>query len=103
MTTRIHLRRKATPHTDWCARDHRCNLGEHRSEEMVVDLPGRGRGVLNRVRIEDGTEHAEIRIRVALADTEHAARRQLTTMLTDLRALVTRAALAGRPAPAHRR
>ncbi|MEE6260190.1 hypothetical protein [Plantactinospora sonchi] len=96
------MKRRPTRHTAWCARDHRCNLGEHRSEDLVVDLPGHGRAVLTRVTATGGTGQAEIRLRVALADTEPAARRQLTAMLTDLRALVTRAALAGRPAPARR-
>jgi hypothetical protein len=89
-------------HTDWCARDHRCNLGEHRSAPILVDLPGHGRAVLTRVRADTGREHAEIRVRVALAATEPAARRQLASLLTDLRQAVTRAALAGRPRP-HRR
>ncbi|MFY1689068.1 hypothetical protein [Plantactinospora sp. WMMB782] len=93
------MKRRPTPHTDWCARDHRCNLGEHRSEEIVVDLPRYGRAVLTRVTADGGTGHAEIRLRVVLAAAEPAARRQLLTILGDLRALVTRAALAGRPTP----
>ncbi|MGW4466091.1 hypothetical protein [Micromonospora sp. NPDC004704] len=96
------MKRRPTAHTDWCARDHRCGLAEHRSEEMVVDLPGYGRAVLNRVRGEDGREYAELRMRVALAPVEPAARRQLVTILTSARALVTRAALVGRPRPARR-
>jgi hypothetical protein len=85
--------------TDWCARDHRCNLGEHRSEEIVVDIAGRSRAVLVRVRTDTGREHAEIRIRVALAPTELAARRQLVGLLGDLRNTVTHAAIAARPRP----
>ncbi|MBE1489115.1 hypothetical protein [Plantactinospora soyae] len=96
------MKRRPTPHTDWCPRDHRCNLGEHRSEEMVVDLPGYGRAVLNRVATDYGTGHAEIRIRVVLDPAEPAARRQLATMLTDLRALVIRVAISARPTPARR-
>jgi hypothetical protein len=103
MTTRTNLRRKATTHTDWCARDHRCNLGEHRSPEILVDLPGHGRAVLNRVRHADGTESAEIRARVALVDLDPVARRQLASILTDTRRLVTRAALAARSVPDTRR
>lgn len=83
-------------HTTWCARGHHCGLGEHRSEEIVVDLPGRARAVLVRVRANNGREHAEIRIRVALAATELAARRQLTGLLSDVRQAVTRAAITGR-------
>ncbi|MEO3781587.1 hypothetical protein ABGB16_33410 [Micromonospora sp. B11E3] len=86
-------------HTDWCGRDHRCNLGEHRSEEIVVDLTGRARAVLVRVRTAAGREHAEVRVRVALAPAEVAARRQLAGLLTDLRHTVTRAAVAARPHP----
>lgn len=86
-------------HTDFCARDHRCNLGEHRSAEIVVDLPGHARAVLVRVRASDGREHAEIRVRVALADVDPAARRQLGTLLAGLRDLVTRADAIRRPRP----
>ncbi|MEU7961307.1 hypothetical protein [Micromonospora humida] len=86
-------------HTGWCARGHRCNLGEHRSEEIVIDLPGHARAVLVRVRTTTGREHAEIRLRVALAPAEPAARRQLAGLLGDLRHVVTRAAVAARPTP----
>ena len=83
-----------TRHPGWCAADHRCNLAEHRSPEIVVDLPGHGRAVLTRIRAADGREHAEIRLRVALGDTEDVARHQLRAVLTDLRTFVTRAARA---------
>ncbi|SCL34170.1 hypothetical protein GA0070616_4901 [Micromonospora nigra] len=92
-------RRSAAGHTDWCGRDHRCNLGEHRSPEIVVDVPGRARAVLVRVRTAAGRDHAEIRLRVALAPAEVAARRQLVGLLGDLRHAVTRAAIAARPRP----
>lgn len=91
------MNRRTTGHTDWCGRDHRCNLGEHRSDEIVVNLPGRARAVLVRVRTNTGREHAEVRVRVALAPGEIAARRQLHGLLTDLRHTVTRAAIASRP------
>lgn len=86
---------RSARHTDWCARDHRCNLNEHRSEEITVDLPApaRARAVLVRVRTATGRDHADIRVRVALAPTELAARRQLTGLLGDLRHTVTRVAL----------
>ncbi|WP_410822143.1 hypothetical protein [Micromonospora sp. 050-3] len=86
-------------HTEWCGKDHRCNLGEHRSDEIVVDVAGRSRAVLVRVRTAAGREHAEVRVRVALAPGELAARRQLVGLLGDLRETVTRAAIAGRPRP----
>lgn len=85
-------------HTGWCARDHRCNLTEHRSAEILVDIPG-ARAVLTRVRTATGRDHAEIRIRVALAPAEPAARRQLLGLLGDVRHTVTRAAVAARPRP----
>jgi hypothetical protein len=85
-------RRTGTPHTDWCAADHRCNLAEHRSEEIVVNLPGYGRAVLARVRDDQGNEYGEIRARIALDTNEYSARVQLRTALTDLRALLSRAA-----------
>ncbi|MFF0720441.1 hypothetical protein [Micromonospora sp. NPDC003816] len=93
------MTRRAAGHTDWCGRDHRCNLGEHRSDEIVVDIAGRARAVLVRVRTAAGRDHAEVRVRVALAPAEVAARRQLVGLLGDLRQAVTRAAIAGRPRP----
>ncbi|MCX5119892.1 hypothetical protein OG992_22170 [Micromonospora sp. NBC_00362] len=92
-------RRPRDGHTEWCGKDHRCGLGEHRSDEILVDVAGRSRAVLVRVRTAAGREHAEVRIRVALAPSESAARRQLVGLLGDLRETVTRAAVAGRPRP----
>ncbi|MDG9677757.1 hypothetical protein [Micromonospora sp. DH14] len=92
-------RRPRDGHTDWCGKDHRCNLGEHRSDDIVVDVAGRSRAVLVRVRTAAGREHAEVRVRVALAPTEVAARRQLVGLLGDLREAVTRAAITARPRP----
>lgn len=86
------FRREETPHAEWCARDHRCNLAEHRSDEIVVELGRYGRAVLTRVRAENGREHAELRARVELSPHEHTARRQLAGVLADARALLTRAA-----------
>jgi hypothetical protein len=48
-------------HTDWCARDHRCGLGEHRSEPLVVDLGRAGRIVATRVRSRTGAEWLDVR------------------------------------------
>lgn len=79
-------------HTDWCACDHRCNLNEHRSEEITVDVPGYGKAVVNRVRASNGRDHAELRARLLLYPIEAVARQQLLTVLTDLRSLVTRSA-----------
>jgi len=79
-TMRQH-RRDATAHTDWCAGDHRCNLGEHRSPETVADLPGHGRTAVTRVRTADGREYAEVHAQIPLHSTETGARWQLRTLL----------------------
>ncbi len=93
-------RRTAHRHTAWCARDHRCNLAEHRSDEIVVNLPGYGRAVLTRVADDQGREYGEIRARIALDPDEYTARVQLRTALTDLRGLLSRAAQLTRRAAA---
>jgi hypothetical protein len=61
---------------------------------MIVDLPGQARAVLTRIRTGDGHDQAEIRVRVALADADPAARRQLAVLLADLDDLITRVSLA---------
>lgn len=77
-------------HTDWCARDHRCAvaLGEHRSRDIVINVPGTGRAALSRVRTADGVESADIRMRVALPAHEPFARATLALLLARLRTLV---------------
>jgi hypothetical protein len=78
-------------HPAWCARGHRCGLGEHRADPVVIDSPELGRVVLVRVADSRGRQHAEISIRLALADAEPAARKQLLALTADLRTLITRA------------
>ncbi|WP_433057068.1 hypothetical protein [Dactylosporangium sp. CS-033363] len=73
-----------TPHTGWCAGGHRCALGEHRADPIVIAVPRLGRIALTRVRAADGREHAEVRLTVALAPTEPAARRQLLELTDQL-------------------
>ena len=82
------MTRRHHQHPAWCAADHRCNLGEHRSDDIVVDLPGAGRAVLTRVQAPNGAEHAEIRMSVALPEHEQQARQRLTALLTHLRTLI---------------
>jgi hypothetical protein len=81
----------ALRHTDWCAAGHRCNLGEHRADPLVVDVPGLGRALLTRVRAADGREHAEVTLTVALAAAEPVARGQLLGLARDLGAVISRA------------
>jgi hypothetical protein len=87
MTIRImaHLRRAETPHTDWCARDHRCGLNQHRSPDLIADALG-ARAVITRVRA-GGVEYAEITARIPLADLDPTARRQVGLTLHLIRRL----------------
>lgn len=84
-------------HTTWCARGHRCALGEHRSDPIVADVPGLARAVLVRVRAADGKEHAEIRVRLALDRSDLTARDQLRLLLAGLRTLLVRTVTAKPP------
>jgi hypothetical protein len=99
MTTRTirHHHREPTEHTDWCTRDHRCGVAEHRSADIVADRLG-GRAVITRVRAGD-VEYAEIRARIPLHHTETGARWQLATALRLIRELLT--AVAIRPGITH--
>ncbi len=88
--TMARLHRTPTPHTDWCARDHRCGINEHRSAEIIADHLG-GRAVVTRVRAGD-TEYTEIRARIPLHSNETGARWQVATalhLMRDLLAAVT--------------
>ena len=84
-------------HPDWCARGHRCGLGEHRSLPVVADMEHIGRVVLTRVLGRDGRERMEITGSAYLAESETLARRQLQNTLTGLVEVLQRAAT-GRPA-----
>jgi len=94
------VKRRQSPHTDWCARDHRCNLAEHRAPSLTIHLDGGGVADLTRVKTASGREHADIVLRVPLADSNPAARRQLAALLADTRAMVGRAGALARPRPA---
>jgi hypothetical protein len=95
-TIRQH-HREPTEHTDWCTRDHRCGVAEHRSTDIMADRLG-GRAVITRVRAGD-VEYAEIRARIPLHRTETGARWQLATTLRLIRELLT--AVAIRPGITH--
>jgi hypothetical protein len=84
--TMAHFHRAETQHTDWCARDHRCGVAEHRSADLTAREIG-GRAWLTRVRAGD-VEYVEIRARIPLHPTEKVARWQLATALTLMRALL---------------
>jgi hypothetical protein len=76
-----------TPHTDWCARDHRCGLNVHTSPDMYTDGPLGARGVLNRVHTPT-SDYAEIRIRIPISAREPIARKQLGVALHLIRELL---------------
>jgi hypothetical protein len=80
------VRLRPGEHPDWCARDHRCNLGEHRAEPVTVAHNRAGTIVLTRVLAANGRQHVEIRTRIELAPGEAQSRRHLGTILTDLQA-----------------
>jgi hypothetical protein len=85
--TMARVQRAETPHTTWCARDHRCEgLDVHRSADIKADEIG-GRAWLTRVRAGD-VEYIEIRARIPLHSTEKVARWQLATALTLMRELL---------------
>lgn len=84
--TMASLHREPTGHTDWCARDHRCGINEHRSNSIIADGIG-GRAVIVRVRA-GAVEYAEIRARVPLHGTETGARWQLAAALRLMRELL---------------
>lgn len=101
--TMARLQRRPTEHTAWCARDHRCNLAEHRSADLIAAGIG-GRAVITRVRAAD-VEYVEIRARIALHHTETGARWQVATTLRLMRDLLSAVAvrpgvLRGRQQPA---
>ena len=82
------LMRRANPHPDWCAGGHACGLGEHRSDPIVVSLPGAGRLILIRVRGNGEREHVEIRASVIFDRNELTAKRQLSDILWAARGLL---------------
>ncbi|RSM59473.1 hypothetical protein DMB66_27705 [Actinoplanes sp. ATCC 53533] len=101
--TMARLHREPTPHTDWCARDHRCGINEHRAPDVEAREVG-GRAWLTRTRAGD-VEYAEVRVRIPLHSTETGARWQLALTLRLIRDLLTAVAVrpgitprAGRPA-----
>lgn len=89
--TMAHLRREPTPHTEWCARDHRCVGDVHRAPDLRADEIG-GRAWLSRVRAAD-VEYVEIRARIPLHRSETGARWQITAALAGMRLLLARIAL----------
>jgi hypothetical protein len=73
-------------HPEWCAGGHRCGLGEHRADPVIVDVDGVGRLVLTRVQGRDGRQHADVRVTAELVEHEGYARLQLARLVERLTA-----------------
>ena len=82
-------------HNEWCARDHRCGLREHRSEPIVISVPHAGGGVLTRVAGRDGRQFAEVRLQIPLPSGDTAARVRLVAVLSAIPVLLGRRAAHG--------
>jgi hypothetical protein len=78
-------------HTGWCARDHRCGLGEHRSQPLVVDLGRSGRIIVTRVLSRTGAEWLDVRHSLRLNPA--APSRCAARLVEDLTTLVRAAAI----------
>lgn len=89
------LAHRATRHTTWCARGHRCTLGEHRGEPLRVNVDGAGSLIITRVRSTDGTEWAEVRGSLRLDDGDRRARGQLVSLVDSFARLMWRAGRTG--------
>jgi hypothetical protein len=85
---------RAYDHPEWCARGHKCNLGEHRSLPNVVELDGVGKVLVTRVLSRNGRERMEMTGSMYLAPTAHDARRQVNQTLNGFAAVMNRAATA---------
>jgi hypothetical protein len=84
-----------SPHPSWCARGHRCRLGEHRAAPVTLAGSGpagtvRAIAVLTRLLSTNGRQQVEVRLRIALPYGEDAARRRLVLVLAELQALLDR-------------
>src|SRR5689334_15813758 len=79
-------------HPDWCAEDHRCNLGEHRSEPL--EFPASyGSLVATRILTRSGREVLEVRANIRLGWTvNHSDQAAQVLAAMDL---ATRTVLAG--------
>lgn len=77
-----------TNHPEWCAHGHRCGLGEHRCDQLRIDLPNVGSPVVTRVRGSNGREYAEVRGSLPLTPHEPHARTQLARLLDGLTQLM---------------
>ncbi|GAA3271334.1 hypothetical protein Dvina_45090 [Dactylosporangium vinaceum] len=77
-------------HTEWCARDHSCGLGEHRARPVTGTTPHVGTFTLTRIQHADRGEFAEIRLSIRLAPGR-GARAHLAHLLRLLERFISHA------------
>lgn len=83
-------------HPEWCARGHRCGLGEHRAHPVVMQVEGVGKVLLTRVLGANGRERMELTGSAYLNVRGAAARRQVDRTLRGFaHVLSSEATLAG--------
>ena len=83
-------------HPEWCARGHRCGLGEHRAHPVVMEVDGVGKVLLTRVLGANGRERMELTGSAYLTAKGPAARRQVDRTLRGFASVLsTEATLAG--------
>ncbi|GAA3286173.1 hypothetical protein GCM10020218_047540 [Dactylosporangium vinaceum] len=68
-------------HPAWCARGHRCNLGEHRATPAVMQVDGVGKVLVTRVLGANGRERLEVTGSAYLHTTGQAATKQVDRTL----------------------
>jgi len=81
-------------HPAWCARGHRCNLGEHRAHPMVMEVDGVGKVLLTRVLGTNGRERMEVTGSAYLTGRGQAANRQVDRTLRGFAQVMASAAAA---------
>lgn len=79
-------------HTGWCAEDHRCGLGEHKSEPLAFPA-SYGSLVATRILTRAGSEVLEVRANIRLGWT--AKHGDQAAQLLAAMDLATRSVLAG--------
>jgi hypothetical protein len=68
-------------HPEWCAKGHRCNLGEHRAHPVVMEVGGVGKVLITRVLGRNGRERMEVTGSAYISSTGTAASRQVDRTL----------------------
>lgn len=80
-------------HPEWCAKGHRCALGEHRATPVVTEVPGVGKVLITRVLTSNGRERMELTGSAYLAPRPADARRQVQRTLHGVASAMQHAAV----------